>query len=469
MLTTPAACVGRMQEIKTETDRLKNFGKLTGAQEIRTSQLLEEFAAVDKRRRELEREEQLDKVRAAAGGGAVEHGTPFGSYRPSVGGTERDNAMRVLDGLTRSGELPDYGAERVERLMTNGARHEQGVTAQWTTATGDPAYLRAFAKLCADPERGHMEWDEQERGAYQRVREVQGLMRSMSLTDNAGGYMVPLTLDPAILLTNNGSINPLRQISRTVQTATDTWNGVTSAGVTAEWTAEGAEVADASPTLGQPSIPVHKGDAYVEYSFEVGMDAMNFLAELQGLLVDAADQLNATAYTTGTGSGQPTGIITALDGTSSEVAPATPETLASGDVYAVQNALGPRWQARAQWCANLAIINTLAQMETTAGALKFPGLQATPPTLLRKPLSELSNMDGTFSTSATADNFLLLYGDFQQFIIVDRIGAQLEFLPMVIGANRRPTGKRGALLWWRTGSDVVVDGAFKVLNIATTA
>jgi hypothetical protein len=30
--------------------------------------------------------------------------------------------------------------------------------------------------------------------------------------------------------------------------------------------------------------------------------------------------------------------------------------------------------------------------------------------------------------------------------------------------NRRPTGQRGALLWFRTGSDVVVTNAFRLLN-----
>jgi HK97 family phage major capsid protein len=470
MLTTPGACVARMQEIKAETERLSAYDKLTGPQEIRQGQLLDEFAAVDKRRRELERDEQLDRVRAAAGGGgAIERGTPFSDHRPSVGGTERDNAMRVLDGAVRSGGLPEYGAERVERLLTGGAQRDRSVTAQWATATGDPAYARAFAKLVADPERGHMLWEPDEQAAYQRATEVQGLMRSMSLTDSAGGYLVPLSLDPTVILSNDGSINPLRRIARTVETASDVWYGITSAGVSAEWLAEGSEAADLSPTLTQPSVPVYKGSAYVEYSYEIGMDAPGFLMELQRILMDGADRLNATAYTTGSGSGQPTGIITALDGTSSEVAPASAETFVSGDVYKVQNALPPRWQPGAQWCANLAVINTCSQFETTNGSLVFPGLQATPPSLLRKPMNELSEMDGSFNAAATADNFLLLYGDFQQFVIASRIGATLELIPNVVGSNRRPVGKRGAFLWWRTGSDVMVDSAFRVLNIATTA
>jgi HK97 family phage major capsid protein len=67
----------------------------------------------------------------------------------------------------------------------------------------------------------------------------------------------PLVIDPTVLISSAGSINPIRAISRVVQTISDTWNGVTSAGVVAEWLAEGAEAADASRTLAQPSIPVY--------------------------------------------------------------------------------------------------------------------------------------------------------------------------------------------------------------------
>ena len=65
----------------------------------------------------------------------------------------------------------------------------------------------------------------------------------------------------------------LRQISGVAQTVTDTWQGVTSAGVAAEWTDEAEEVADASPTLGSSSIP------FVPFSFEVQGDAVNFMSE----------------------------------------------------------------------------------------------------------------------------------------------------------------------------------------------
>jgi HK97 family phage major capsid protein len=161
---------------------------------------------------------------------------------------------------------------------------------------------------------------------------------------------------------------------------------------------EASEAADASPTLAQPSIPVYKASAFVPFSYEIGQDAVNFTQELGKLLSDGYDQLTATAYTTGTGSNQPTGIITALVASSPTVVVNTvgSNVLASGDIYALQNALPPRFQANAQWCASLTILNVLRQFETAAGALKFPGLQNNPPTLLGRSAHELSNMDPDF-------------------------------------------------------------------------
>jgi HK97 family phage major capsid protein len=77
-------------------------------------------------------------------------------------------------------------------------------------------------------------------------------------------------------------------------------------------------------------------------------------------------------------------------------------------------------------------------------------------------MNELSNMDGVID--AGLENYILLYGDFTQFVIVDRVGTTLEVIPNLVGTNRRPTGQRGALLWFRTGSDSVVDNAFRLLN-----
>ena len=404
-----------------------------------------------------------EAIQAAANDPARTVG-PTSSSRASTGNAERDAAMRVLDETVRSGFLPEHAAEKVDNLVNNGDDYSRTTAARWTVATGDPAYASAFAKIASDPERGHLLWSREETAAYQAVNEVR---TAMGLTDANGGYLVPLTLDPAVRLSSDGSINPLRQISRVVQTVTDQWQGVTSAGATAEWKAEAVEAADGSPTVDDAPIPVHFGDVYVPYSFEIGMDARNFLQELAKVMSDATDQLQATAFTTGSGSGQPKGFVTALAGTSSEINSGGTEAIIAADAYTLQNALPPRFQANARWLANIATINTFAQFETTNGALKFPEVRDD--RLLRKPLHELSNMDGSINAAATANNYVLAYGDWSNFVIVDRIGTTLEFLPMVVGTNHRPTGQRGAFLWFRTGSDVVVPQAFRMLDVPTTA
>ena len=116
------------------------------------------------------------------------------------------------------------------------------------------------------------------------------------------------------------------------------------------------------------------------------------------------------------------------------------------------------------------MLNALRQFETGNGALTFPGLQDANPTLLGRAVHENSNMGGLPNPGATAQNYPLLYGDFAYgMVIVDRIGATLETIQHVVGPNNRPTGQRGALLWFRTGSDVVNPNALRVLSVPTTA
>lgn len=381
---------------------------------------------------------------------------------------QRDSAMRVLERATKDDRLNARGAELVENLMRTGTAMSQTWTQRWATAAGSPAYERAFAKKLTSPE-GHLLWTTEEADAWRSVAAVASEQRAMSLTDTAGGFLIPAFLDPAIQISNAGSINPIREISRVVQVVGDAWSGVTSAGVTAEWLAEATQAADASPTLAQPTIPNYKASAFVPFSYEVGDDGMNFLPELTKLLLDGYEQLCATAFTTGSGVGQPTGIITALAGGSSVVTPTTPETFAAADVYKVHAAVPPRFQPNTSWLAGLPVLHLIRQMETTNGSLKFPELSLNPPMLLNRRVFENSNMDATFDPAATATNLILLAGDFSQYCITDRIGSRIELIPNLMGDNNRPTGQRGAFLWARVGADSLIDNAFRVLNIATAA
>lgn len=464
-----AALRARYKPLKAEVDEIVALGgDATDGELVRAARQANAARKIAEEIKELQ-DEQREAVRALASNPRNRDGV---QQVARVRSQEMGEAHRTIETISRSGMLPDHGAEKATALLEQGPMMERALASQWVHAFGDPEYLGAFAKLCADPNRGHLMWTPQEADAYRTAKAVDTMLQraAMDTSSANGAEMIPLTLDPAILLTNDGSNNPLRRLASVKQTMTNTWQGVTSAGATSEWKTEGSEAADGSPTLASPSIPVFLGDTYVVYSYEIGMDALNFLQELQAVMIDSADNLMATAYTTGNGSTAPQGIITGLAGTSSEINTTGTEALDDSDPFALQNALPARFSAGAVFMSHIATANTYRQMETTNGALQFPELRQDPPRLLGKPWYENSNMDGSINAAATANNYLLVYGDIRRgFYIVDRVGTRIEFIQNVVGANGRPTGQRGAFLYFRTGSEVVLPQALRLLDVPTTA
>jgi HK97 family phage major capsid protein len=82
--------------------------------------------------------------------------------------------------------------------------------------------------------------------------------------------------------------------------------------------------------------------------------------------------------------------------------------------------------------------------------------------LLGRRAFEISNMDPT--VDAGQHNYVLAVGDWSQFLITDRVGTRIEVAPLLFGPNRRPTGQRGFYAWFRTGSDVQIANAFRLLD-----
>ena len=319
-----------------------------------------------------------------------------------------------------------------------------------------------------DPEAAHYAFSEAERTAFSEVRDLSRAMGEGSV--GAGGAMIPQSLDPAIILTNDGAANAFRKVSRTVRIATQTWSGVSSAGVTAEWLGEATEVADASPTLAQPTITPVRADAYIQASFELADDT-TISGEISGLMADARANIENTAFAVGTGSTQPIGIVTALNlVTASRVAGTSGAAGAAdfvlADIYAVDDAVPARAQGNASWMASKPILNKIRRFGegSTANAAFWTDIGGgLPPQLLGHPAYIASGMDSTIVSGST-DNVLVL-GDFRNFVIVDNVASHMVVNPLVLGSNRRPTGEQAWVYFWRTGSDCVNASQFRMLRL----
>jgi HK97 family phage major capsid protein len=393
------------------------------------------------------------------GGGSTESGDGAGAppVRRSEGymrRTNRDpfeNLDAVRQRLVPRGELRDRSLDAIERANKFGElAHDHAETA--TLRAQDNAGIQRHILLTGSAEY------EQTFRAYLEDPEAIG-MRAMLLTPgSAGGYLLPFVLDPTIILNNAGTANPWRRLSRVVQTTSNTWNGVTSAGITAGWLAENTEVGISDATLANIAITPQKAAAWVMGSYEVLQDT-DFGAQLPGLLSDARDQLEAAAFAVGTGTGQPKGVIT---GATVTVTAGGVATYAMADLYNLQAALPARFRQspQAAMVMSLPIINRTRQFDTAGGASVWTNLGAgQPQQVLGVDLYESTSMASALTTASK----IAIYGDFRQYVIVDRVGVSMMYEPMVKGATGYPKGDAGWFMYWRVGADVSTPQAFRVL------
>jgi predicted phage gp36 major capsid-like protein len=76
------------------------------------------------------------------------------------------------------------------------------------------------------------------------------------------------------------------------------------------------------------------------------------------------------------------------------------------------------------------------------------------------------------NAAATASNRLLFVGDWKQYVILDRVGTSVYFLPPGVlqnTANNLRDGRVGWFAVWRTGAEPLTIAAFRMLDVETAA
>ncbi len=374
----------------------------------------------------------------------------------------RDAALRSVERSTFPKTADDAQGD-IERLLDQ--NRAQGEVARLVLATGAPAYRRAFEKAVKG-QQGFL--TNEERTAF-----------AIGVT-TTGAFAVPYTLDPTLIHTGNFIANPFRAICRNVTiTGSTTWQGLSNAGVVASFDNEAAEVSDDGTAIAQPTATLRMARAFVSYSIETEDDWSGFAGEMASLFADAKDELEGTAFTTGSGTApNPLGILetanTAGVGTAAFKFTAGTAAFAVADVYALENALKPRSRKRATVMANRATYNAIRQFDTAGGAQLWQdnlrvGLTNSAPggvlgqSLLGYPAVENSVMSSTYTTTGQLS---MVLGDFNQFVIVDGVGMTVEPISHLFHtSNNLPSFQRGLTARWRTATAVTDASAFKILKV----
>lgn len=347
-------------------------------------------------------------------------------YRPrGISDAEVESAVRTVETMP--------GAAR--HALIHGSLAYRSAFKAWLLSQGNPLYT---------PE------------------EADAVRAAMSLSGSAGGYTLPTLLDPTLIRTGTASNDPIRSVARVESGTQNVWHGVSVGNVTAYWTAEAAAMTEGSPTFAQPSVTAAKLTAYLQASFEVFEDS-SLQGQLPGLIVEGMSFVEQQAFVNGSGSGAPKGIITAISATAgSTVTCATRGTFAYTDFQALHDALPSRYENSSTWAANKVQYTAVRNFSTgSAGSLFWQNLNSNNAQLLiDSPYIKASDMN----TATTSGTIFFLIGDWSQFLIYDRIGIQMEFMPQVTNSSGLPTGQRALVAHKRVGSDCTDINAFRFLK-----
>jgi HK97 family phage major capsid protein len=378
-------------------------------------------------------------------------------YRTASRREMRDAAMKVVE--TEGRHLAPFQADHLDGLINTRNENLDGrEIAKRLLITETDAYRSAFQKAVTQSTPAF---------SPEEARAIEEFRAANEGTGSAGGFGIPVLIDPTIILTSGAADAPILSISRMVTITTDAWKGVSSSGVTWSYDAEASAVSDDSPTLAQPSIPVYAARGFIPYSIEVGQDYPGFADEMSHLLNQGYLDLVASQTAVGSGSSSPKGIFTAMSGTTNpaHVVVTTAGVLGATDIRSAWSALPERYRPRATWVMSptvdakvRALGNNLSLADFTVN-LTADGT----PVLTGRPVV-VTDYAPAFTGTTGAANYAVV-GDFSNFLIVQRAGMTVELVNHLFDTSTgRPTGQRGWFAYARHGFDSVNTNGFRLLS-----
>jgi HK97 family phage major capsid protein len=280
--------------------------------------------------------------------------------------------------------------------------------------------------------RGGIDSCDAEQRQYMATRHAQATpeVRAQAAgTDAAGGYLVPEGFSGEIersMLAFGG----MREASRIVRTNSGNdlpWPTVNDTGNSGAILSENTQVAEQDITFASVTYGAYMYTSkLVRVSFQLMQDsAFDMGAFLSSALGERLARATNAHYTTGTGSSQPNGAVTAAGDSGVDID--LSDTTKVEDLVDIYHALDPAYRMNARWMMHddmLALIRKITLITGTTVTPEWawqPGLApGAPDTILGKPYT--INQD---IPQPTNGNKGLLFGDFSKYIIRDVIGGQL--------------------------------------------
>lgn len=281
-------------------------------------------------------------------------------------------------------------------------------------------------------------------------------------TDSAGGYTVDKTWVAAVQLRLK-AYGGVREVATVIQT--DGGNDInypTSDGTseTGELIGENTTATELDASFGTVAVKAYKySSKFIAVPFELLQDSIiDVEAFLQDRLATRIGRATGAHFTTGTGSGQPQGVVTAAG----SVTAAAASAIAYNDLVDLQHAIDPAYRksGRARFMMNDAILKVIRKLQDSQGhPLWMPNIGAAVPATLLGDEYVINQHMGTSMASAAKS---VLYGDFSQYVVRDAM--QMQLFRFTDSAFIK-LGQIGFLAWMRADGRCVAHTSTDVLKV----
>lgn len=280
-------------------------------------------------------------------------------------------------------------------------------------------------------------------------------------TSSEGGYAVPTQVATSILDVLK-AYGGMREASTVIQTADGqpinypTSDGTSEVG---ELLAENTTATAADPTFGVVSLQPYKfSSKVVAIPFELLQDsAVDLVAFISKRLGDRLGRIQNTYFTTGTGTAQPKGVVTAAAsgkvGTTGQTA-----TVIFDDIIDLIHSVDPAYRvgANVRFMMNDASLKIIRKLKDSQGRPIFlpgyDGLAGPMPDTLHGYQVTINQDIATMAANAKS----ILFGDFSRYTIRDVMGMTLFRFD---DSAYVKLGQIGFLAWMRSGGTLTDGGA----------
>lgn len=278
-------------------------------------------------------------------------------------------------------------------------------------------------------------------------------------SNELGGYLAPAQYI-AEIIKNITEISPVRQVARVISTTAKEIQIPKRTGlISGGWIGEGATFSDSSSTYGMETLRAEKMGVYCDISIEMLRDAaFNMQGQISLDVSEDLAALEGRGYISGTGVGQPEGLLT--NSLIAAYAGGAAASLQADALFGVQGEIKGGYNL--SWMFNRKTLHQhIRTLKDGNGQYLLQlGLGSLPNTIAGVPYVLANDMP-----DVAVNTFPILIGDFRKgYYIVDNQNIEVLEDPY----TQATTGKKRYIFYKRTGGQVVLPEAIKKIKIATT-